>query len=364
MEAMNPTPALFEKSKDRPLREQVREHLRQQCLSSQPDMALPTLRQMSEAMGVNHVTISKALRDLEEEGILSIIPGKGTFVTKSELISRSIEMVSFQTPSQDLLDTSRHTFKGMQDGLHEELSLFGTTLLMPPVPKASVFLQTAKARNVDALAIFGYGYLDYPDSFLETQFIYELAEQMPVVLVGKEHSQLRLDCVYCDPAPQMQTFLSERYDDGARKFEYLGVYEDQEHLKHRFNSFQEFLLTHGLIWQYPAYYNDMQEEVCALLDKQPQVIVVSSPSNAHQLVIEAQRRGLQLGSELQILCFAGSIEQVRAIAPYVSVILLEEEEVGRCVIKRLHNRLTGVDKPAPLTRRIPGKLVRQTKNTI
>jgi DNA-binding LacI/PurR family transcriptional regulator len=358
---MSTTPVLFEKSKDRPLREQVREHLRQLCLISQPDIALPTLRQMSESMGVNHVTISKALRDLEDEGILSIIPGKGTFVTKTESISRSIEMVSIQTPSQDLMDTSRHTFKGMQDGLNEQLSLFGTTLLMPPVPKASVFLQTAKARNVDALAIFGYGYQEYPDSFIESQFIYELSEQLPVVLIGKEHSQLRLDCVYCDPAPQMQTFLAERYDDGARKFEYLGVYEDQEHLKHRFNSFQEFLLTHGLIWHYPPHYSDVQDEVCALLDAKPQVIVVSSPSNAHLLVIEAQRRGIQLGCELHILCFAGTIEQVRAIAPYVSIVLLEEEEVGRCVIKRLHNRLTGIDKPAPLTRRIPGHLVRQTK---
>jgi DNA-binding transcriptional regulator YhcF (GntR family) len=45
---------VFQKTKDRPLHEQVREHLREQCLTAQPDIALPALRQMSEELGVNH----------------------------------------------------------------------------------------------------------------------------------------------------------------------------------------------------------------------------------------------------------------------------------------------------------------------
>jgi DNA-binding LacI/PurR family transcriptional regulator/DNA-binding transcriptional regulator YhcF (GntR family) len=356
---MESTTALFEKTKDRPLHEQVREHLRQQCLTMQPDVALPTLRQMSETLGVNHITISRALRDLEAEGLLRVVPGKGTFVAKTEASSRSLEMVTLHTPFQDLLDTSRHTFKGMQDGLQEGFSLFGSTLLMPPVPKAEVFLQGAKARSISALAIFGFGYLAYPESFLETQFIYELAEQMPVVLVGKEHPLLKLDCIYCDPAPQMRTFLQECFESGLRGFEYLGANDEQHHLRHRLSAFKEFLLLHGLPWQHPVSNEDPTDEIRQLLDKNPRVIVVSNPYSAHQLVVESQQRGLQLGRDLHILCFAGSLEQVRAIAPYVNVVLLEEQEVGRCVVNRLQNRLAGTDKPAPLSRRIPGKLLRQ-----
>jgi len=363
MVVMDSTSTLFEKTKDRPLYEQVREHLRLQCLNAQPDVALPTLRQMSEALGVNHITISRALRDLETEGLLRVIPGKGTFVAKTETTSRSIEMVTLHTQSQSLLDTSRHTFKGMQDALQANYSLHGTTLLVPPVPKAQTFLQGAKARNIDALAIFGFGYLPYPDSFLETQFIYELSEQMPVVLVGKEHSLLKLDSIYCDPTPQMQTFLEECYERGMRKFEYLGSEDDQSHLRHRLQVFQNFLLSHGLRWQnHPNNRGD--EAITPILATQPEVIVVPIAYNAHKLLVEAQQRGLQPGVDLHILCFAGSMEEVGAIAPYVTVILLEEEEVGRCIVNRLHNRLSGTDKPAPLSRRIPGKLVRQGKNAI
>ncbi len=361
---MNLMSADFEKTKNQPLHEQVREHLRQHCLHSQVDVALPTLRQMSEVLGVNHITISRALRDLGAEGLVRIVPGKGTFVNRAENANRSIEMLTLCTRIGGLLETSLHTFKGMQERLKSDYSLLLNTLSMPPVPKAETYLQMARARNTGAFAIFDFEYLSYPDSFLEAQFIYELAEQMPVVLVGKEHNLLKLDCIYCDPAPQMRIFLEECYENGMRNFGYVGVNYDHHHLRHRLTAFQEFLLSHALPWQKPAINNDPSGEIEYILETKPQVVVVSDPWNAHQLVVEAQRVGLKIGTEMQILCFAGSMEQVRAIAPYISVVLLEEEEVGRCVINRLQNRLAGIDKPAPLTRRIPGKLVRQSKNSV
>lgn len=355
---MESSSAVFEKTRDRPLHEQVREHLRAQCLSAQADVALPPLRQLSESLGVNHLTISRALRDLEAEGVLRVVPGKGTFVAKSEPTHRAVEMVTLHTDFQDLLDTSRHTFKGMQDGMPEGFSLARSTLMVPPVPRADAFLQGLKARQVTAVAFFGFGYLTYPDSFLEAQFMHEVAQQMPVVLIGKEHSLLKLDCIYCDPAPQMKIFLEECFERGLRRFEYLGAGDNQPHLKHRLATFQEFLLSHGLPWRHPPENSNSTSQIHRLLDSEPEVMVVSNPYSAHELVVEAQQRGVKLGSDLQVLCFAGSMQEVRAIASYVTVIVLEEEEVGRCAIHRLSNRLEGNDKPSPLSRRVPGKLVR------
>lgn len=350
--------APFEKTKKQPLHEQVREHLRQQLLEAQADVALPTLRQMSETLGVNHITVSRALRELEVEGLVKVIPGKGTFVTKSENTTQSIELLRLCTQIGGLLETSLHTYKGMQERLQDGYALSINTLSMPPVPRAEAFLQSVKMHNTAALAVFDFEYLGYPDSFLEAQFIHELAEQLPVVLVGKEHNLLKLDCVFCDPAPQMLTFLEECYEKGLRSFGYVGVNYKHHHLKHRQSAFQEFLLRHGLPWQTSDNNTDPAHEIQYLLELKPQVIVASDPWNAHQLAIEAQQKGLKLGIDLHVLCFAGSIEQVRAIAPYVSVILLEEEEVGRCIMNRIYNRLAGTDKPPPVTRRIPGKLVR------
>ena len=359
MVVMNRASTSFKKTKKQPLHEQVREHLREHYLNLSPDVALPTLRQMSETLGVNHITISRALRDLESEGLVRVIPGKGAFVNKVEIANRSIELLTLCTRIGGLVETSLHTFNGMQERLQTGYSLNLNTLALPPVPRAEVWLQAARARQTDALAIFDFEYLPYPDSFLEAQFIHELAEQMPVVLVGKEHNLLKLDCVYCDPAPQMRTYLEECFQAGARTFGYVGVNYAHHHLRHRVEAFQEFLLCHGLTWQKPLKGTDPASEIQHIVETKPEVVVASDPWNAQHLVVEAQQNGRQVGVDLQVLCFAGSLDQVRAIKPYVSVVLLEEEEVGRCIVNRLHNRLSGIDKPAPLTRRIPGKLVRQ-----
>lgn len=351
----------LQKSGERPLYEQVRDHLRSHCAEERPNVALPSLRQLSESMGINHITISRALRELESEGVLRIVPGKGTFVAESALESRAVELLTFYSQRLFMMDTSRHFFAGMQSAMPDGYSLAGSTVLLPPVPRPDVFLQGLKIRQVSAVALFGYGYQAYPDSLEEAQLIHDISQQVPVVLVGKEHSVLRIPCIYCDPAPQMVEYLETAFANGSRRFEYLGAGDDQPHLKHRLNAFQEFLLEHGL--RSPRRAADEPESNTALahqiLERNPEVIVVSTSARAHSLVIEAQRRGLQPGQDLEILCFAGSIEEVEAIANYVNVVVLEEEAVGRRAMEHLHQRLQDPNANPPAVETVPGRLVRR-----
>lgn len=351
----------FEKAPGKPLFEQVREHLRQLCLSQPADVALPSLRQLSESLNVNHITISRALRELEAEGVVSIMPGKGTFVCAPREGSHNIEMVTVLADNKFLRETSRHTFKGIQERVQKGCSLTGSTLMFPPLPDVNSFLQSLKSRQIAAVAFFGFGYLSYPESFYETELIHRVAQEMPVVLIGKEHSLLKLDCVYCDAGPQLQTYLEECYANGMRRFEYLGAGERLAHLERRQNVFETFLLAHGLTWQRPISAETASNEtlVNVVLDAQPEVVIASTATRAYGLVFEAQRRGLQLGRDLHVICFAGSAEEVEPIANSVDMILLEEEEVGRCVSHRIYNRLQGTDKPAPVVRRVPGRFVRR-----
>lgn len=351
----------FEKAPGRPLFEQVREHLRQLCQSQPADVALPSLRQLSESLNVNHITITRALRALEAEGVVSIIPGKGTFVCAPRDGSGNIEMVTILANNSFLRETSRHTFKGMQERIPDGGTLAGSTLLIPPLPDINSFLQGLKSRQVAAVAFFGFGYLSYPESFYETELIHRVAQELPVVLISKEHSLLKLDCVYCDPGLQLQTYLEDCYARGLRRFEYLGAGEQFSHLERRQAIFEDFLLTHGLAWQRPVSAGKANNEtlVNLALDSKPEVIVASTAARAHGLVFEAQRRGLRPGHDLEIVCFAGSAEEVEPIASSVDTILLEEEEVGRCVSHLIYSRLQGNEKSAPVVRRVPGRLVRR-----
>ena len=66
-----------------PLYEQLVEQLRKQIVlgNAAPGSPLPSVRQLSVELGVNPNTIQKAYREMEQEGLIVSLPGRGSFVT-------------------------------------------------------------------------------------------------------------------------------------------------------------------------------------------------------------------------------------------------------------------------------------------
>nr|WP_238941887.1 GntR family transcriptional regulator [Bacillus sp. REN10] len=53
----------------------------------QPDEQLPSVRQLAGDLAINPNTIQKAYRELEREGFIYSLPGKGSFVKKQTSIA-------------------------------------------------------------------------------------------------------------------------------------------------------------------------------------------------------------------------------------------------------------------------------------
>ena len=66
----------------RPIYEQVREGFRQLILSGAltADEKLPSVRELAGSLAINPNTIQRAYRELEAEGYICSVPGKGSFV--------------------------------------------------------------------------------------------------------------------------------------------------------------------------------------------------------------------------------------------------------------------------------------------
>lgn len=66
-----------------PLYEQLIEQLRRQIVlgTISPDAPLPSVRQLSVELGINPNTVQKAYREMEQEGLIVSVPGRGSFVT-------------------------------------------------------------------------------------------------------------------------------------------------------------------------------------------------------------------------------------------------------------------------------------------
>ena len=68
----------------RPIYEKVKESLRQLILSGalEADSRLPSVRELAMSLTINPNTIQRAYRELEQEGYIVSIPGKGSFVAR------------------------------------------------------------------------------------------------------------------------------------------------------------------------------------------------------------------------------------------------------------------------------------------
>lgn len=351
-----------------PLYKRVTDQLREQCFASAGEM-LPSLRQLSQTLDVNHATISRALRDLEQEGVVEIVPRKGTFsVSRPRPLALSqvnVELVVFVNELANLLDVALLIAEGMnresqrlQSGGMSPL-VSRSLLTSGSLPEAERFVAELKSRGTTGVVCLGYGFLEGEAAREEADFIGQVAQKIPVVLAGSSHPTLDLNCVYGDPHQQMQQFLDRCHNQGLRHFEYLGDRGNNSLQRQRCQDFQSFLAEKGLSWEWGSLkMQDTPELAEHLRDLPvlPQVVVATNVRRALTLALEAQRRGLKLPEDLQILCFASLLEHAQPLLPYASVVLLDEPQVGVRAMQLLQ-KMGAANESQPSTKRVPAHFI-------
>ena len=330
-----------------PLYQKVTGQLREQCLAAGGEM-LPSLRQLSQDLEVNHATVSRALRALESEGLVEIVPRKGIFSVARPAQEANIEFVVLVNDQANLLDVAARMAQGIRRECragkfdNRAIQVKRSLLAETSLPQAENWVDEARARGTVGVVFLGFGYLEGELAERETEFIAAVARKMPVVLAGSPHPTLDLDCVYGDPNAQMLEFLGYCYERGARRFEYLGDMGNNPLQQKRRQAFVEFLLQHDLSWHWDAlrpHQGARLESALRALPALPEVVVATNLYRAFTITLEAQRRGLRLPNELDILSFASVPEDAQPLLPYNSVVLLDEPAVGRGAARLLRQRL-------------------------
>ena len=99
----------------RPIYEQVKDGLRRLMVTGviREGEKLPSVRTMASALAINPNTIQRAYMELEQQGLICPVKGKGSFVTDSSRI-RQIGV------EETLSELKKITEKGMALGVGEE----------------------------------------------------------------------------------------------------------------------------------------------------------------------------------------------------------------------------------------------------
>ena len=81
----------------RPIYEQVRDGFRQLIISGvlPAEYKMPSVRELASQLAINPNTIQRAYRELEAEGYICSVPGRGSFVSRTDaaLASRRAELL-------------------------------------------------------------------------------------------------------------------------------------------------------------------------------------------------------------------------------------------------------------------------------
>ena len=89
----------------RPIYEQIMDSMRKLIITGAmaPDEKLPSVRELAQQLAINPNTIQRAYRELEQEGYIYSVAGKGNFVGKQNEVDNERKKELIQT----LCDTAR-----------------------------------------------------------------------------------------------------------------------------------------------------------------------------------------------------------------------------------------------------------------
>lgn len=110
----------------RPIYEQLKEQLRKLIVTGaiQSDERLPSIREISSSLAVNPNTIQRAYRELESEGYIYTIPGKGSFAAPRTDIDaqRELELLKQFEDAITELTYLGHTEETLCARIHKYIS--------------------------------------------------------------------------------------------------------------------------------------------------------------------------------------------------------------------------------------------------
>lgn len=330
--------------------QQLRSRLLSQIATGdlRPGDALPSEHQLAEAMQVSRTTVRQTLGDLEREGHVRRVQGKGTFVA-----DRPGEVPAARTASLALIvpDVARGYYPTLVAGFDRAANEAGRPivvcnsnnevdrqanhimrlidqrvagiLLNPSTQTVTPAYQVRLAQNAGIpVVLLHRGVPDVAAPVLE----------LPYAEIGRRAAKLMLDAGHRRVAhlASHRYIASEMMEQGMRAaLGEAGVtvpdeWNDYGHL-------QSFSAA-----DYQAYETYLEDRVRTMFagPTRPTAAFVGFDATAEMLFLIAGRIGLRVPEDLSIVCFGGA-DRVGPIARRLTAITVDEEATARQAVKLL-----------------------------
>lgn len=100
---------LISNSSNKPIYEQIKEQIKALIIRGDIDQgeSLPSIRNLAKELQISVITTKRAYEELEREGFIETVPGKGSFVSaQNKEILKERKMKMIEEKLQDVVDES------------------------------------------------------------------------------------------------------------------------------------------------------------------------------------------------------------------------------------------------------------------
>lgn len=351
------------------LHERIRQHFQQKILGGEirPGEQIPPEMKIAEEFHVSRITVSRAIKELENAGLVYRIQGKGTFVSADpERVAgaeaaRDARLVAVVLPYSDAMCYD------ILSGVETELArhkLFPTFHCSDHSPE--------KERDIILhLMDTVCGFIVYPNLSYGNADVFSsvLIRRKPLVLLDQTVEELNASAVICDNEQAYFKLIHHLIDNGHRRIAFVSSpLEDARTARERYRGYCHALLSADIPVDY-AYLNlhflerhgipGASTEVLAALhceaakktlDKflslpsPPTAIACVNDMTAIYLEQVAIAAGLRVPEDLSIVGFDNIASSAHVQVPLTTV---EQpfKELGSTGARLLVNQLKGIGKP-------------------
>ena len=297
--------------------------------------ALPSARELAADYDVNFMTVSKAIKKLESDGLVTCVPRKGTYINRRYCVA-----AYFNDTCPNLLRVP----------IYNSVVMAAQQCFMAHNYPMYLESHPGKHSNTDSLISRIDGMLlFYNENFPMDN---ELMKLPFVRVMGNSGINLPGDYVSYDNAKVGQTAADYLHGQGCRRIAYIGP-----HIRGIFNqrkeAFAERVKSNGNQYmEYPFKWNfdsaSVNIQVKAMLEapEQPDGIFAPSDSLMSSVCNFLYRRGIDPLKKYRLIGCDNDIS-CRAIAPEMfPSIDLRVEEIGKLAAERLIERMENPELPS------------------
>lgn len=344
--------AKFEVAIDRdsqvPLYQQIHDGFREQIVNGRlrPGEFFPSEKQLSDELGVNHLTLRKAFQMLTEHHLVNRKKRSGTYVEDSSKWSKS----------EDILNLG---FVIWDYGDDRDYYMEYSNRILSHASKYKIQLSTI--HMTPELSLSQHVYDKGIQAVVSAPTIYEknlsILEQLTVPKVIFEiRDRIRgMDSIVVDPIPGIRQSMNELIRLGHRKIAFVGPLESDKEKPGKFRlsgetiekykAYRAGLECHGIDYR-PEWYKEIWFDVESSerlirsfvnCGDMPTAIVTGDDNIARRIVAALKSHGLSIPKDVSVIGFGNILPESKE--GWLATVVIDYDRIIEAAMQRISERM-------------------------